>query len=72
MTRAGNLNRRTFLKSSEGAAGAVIALPQIVPSTVFGADAPSNRIVMAVIGTGGMGSMAPVGAIATVSNTHRT
>ena len=53
MTKPANINRRTFLKSG---AAAAIALPQIVPSTVFGAEAPSERIVMGVIGTGGMGT----------------
>jgi predicted dehydrogenase len=40
--------------------GAAIAgsvfFPNIVPSTVFGAGAPSNRIVMAGVGLGGMGT----------------
>jgi predicted dehydrogenase len=56
MSKHGSMNRRTFLKSSSLAAGAAIALPQIVPSTVFGADAPSNRIVMGAIGVGGKGT----------------
>ena len=56
MARPANMNRRTFLKSSTAAAGAAVALPQIVPSTVFGADAPSDRIVMGAIGTGGQGT----------------
>ena len=36
--------------------GAAIGFPTIVPSTVFGANAPSNRIVMGTIGPGGRGS----------------
>ncbi len=44
-------NRRRFLKAS-GAA----ALPVIVPARVFGADAPSNKILMGAIGVGGMGT----------------
>ena len=56
MSKPQNMNRRTFLKSGAAAAGAAIALPQIAPSTVFGADSPSNRIVMGAIGTGGMGT----------------
>jgi predicted dehydrogenase len=44
-------SRRTFLKT----AGA-IAVPIIVPSSVFGAEAPSNRVNMAFIGVGNMGS----------------
>ncbi len=45
------LNRRTFLKTS-----AAVALPAIVPSTVFGAEAPSNRVTMASIGVGNQGT----------------
>ncbi len=56
MSNPTNMNRRTFLKSGAAVAGAAIALPQIVPSTIFGAKAPSNRIVMGAIGTGGMGT----------------
>jgi len=40
---------------SRGAAvlGAAVALPTVVPSTVFGAAAPSRRITMGMIGMGG-------------------
>ena len=31
------------------------ALPVIVPSSVFGEDAPSNRITIGIIGTGSQG-----------------
>ncbi len=57
--RKGKVTRRQFLKGSAAAAGAVIAWPTIVPSSVFGAGAPSNRITMGCIGTGnqGMGNM---------------
>lgn len=49
---AGRLpNRRDLLKAT-----AVAALPWIVPSSVFGAEAPSNRIHVACIGTGNQGS----------------
>ncbi len=44
-------SRRTFLKSSLGAAAAV-GFPTIVPSSVFGQDAPSNRINIGAIGVG--------------------
>jgi predicted dehydrogenase len=44
-------SRRTFLKSSLGAAVAV-GFPTIVPSSVFGQDAPSNRINIGAIGVG--------------------
>jgi len=52
------LSRRTFLKrAAAGAgAGAALAFPTIVPSTVFGANAPSNRIVLGAIGMGNMGT----------------
>lgn len=42
------LNRRSFLK----AAGTVLAAPYIVPASVFGANAPSNRINVGLIGCG--------------------
>ena len=40
--------RRTFLKT----AAMAVAAPTIVPSTVFGQNAPSNRITLGCIGTG--------------------
>lgn len=49
------LTRRTFLKRAALGAGAALAFPTIVPSSVFGAHAPSNRIVLGTIGMGGMG-----------------
>ena len=49
------VSRRGFLKGA-AMAGSALAFPTIGPSTVFGAGAPSNRIVMAGIGLGGMGS----------------
>ena len=48
-----NLNRRDFIKSTV-AASAALSIPTIVPSTVFGANAPSNRINVGVIGCGGI------------------
>ena len=48
--------RRDFLKSS--AAAAVIAgFPTILPSRLFGQNAPSNRIGAGIIGTGGIAQM---------------
>jgi predicted dehydrogenase len=44
-------SRRTFLKMSMGAAAAV-GFPTIVPSSVFGETAPSNRINVGAIGVG--------------------
>lgn len=46
------MNRRNYLKKSlVGTAGAFF-VPTIVPSTVFGKDAPSNKIHVAQIGCG--------------------
>ena len=44
-------SRRRFIKRSLAAA----VFPAIVPSSVFGANAPSNRVAIGCIGTGGMG-----------------
>jgi predicted dehydrogenase len=55
ISKATIVTRRDFLKGSAIAAGAAIAWPAIVPSSVFGANAPSNRITMGCIGTGGQG-----------------
>jgi predicted dehydrogenase len=46
-----NMNRRDFLRAAAGTA-AVAAFPYVVPSSVFGAEAPSNRIVLGFIGCG--------------------
>ncbi len=45
------MTRRGFLKGATGAA-AIAAFPAIVPSSVFGANAPNNRIGMGLIGMG--------------------
>jgi predicted dehydrogenase len=47
-------NRRHFLKKTL-ASTAAFGVPSIVPSSVFGQNAPSNRITMAVFGWGMMG-----------------
>ena len=44
--------RREFLKHTLTLAGAAIAFPTIVPSSVFGQNAPSNRINIGFIGMG--------------------
>jgi predicted dehydrogenase len=49
------MNRRKFLKKSTLTAGA-LAVPTIVPASVFGENVPSNRINIAAIGVGGRGS----------------
>ena len=46
------LNRRDFLQKAV-TIGAAVSLPTIVPSSVFGANAPSNRISMGMVGMGG-------------------
>jgi Oxidoreductase family, NAD-binding Rossmann fold/Oxidoreductase family, C-terminal alpha/beta domain/TAT (twin-arginine translocation) pathway signal sequence len=52
MKHANPFSRRQFLKTTlAGAAGAAV-LPTIVPSSVFGADAPSKRIQIGQIGCG--------------------
>jgi predicted dehydrogenase len=52
------VTRRQFLKGT-AAAGAMLVWPTIVPSSVFGANAPSNRITVGCIGLGnqGLGNM---------------
>jgi hypothetical protein len=51
----GNPNRRDFLRRASRSAGA-LAAAYFVPSTVFGEEAPSNRITLASIGVGNRGS----------------
>jgi predicted dehydrogenase len=48
------LSRRAFLRKGF-VASAACALPVIVPSSVFGENAPSNRITIGIIGTGSQG-----------------
>jgi len=50
------ISRRNFLKRAAAATGATLAFPYIVPSSVFGANAPSKRITGAAIGLGWQGS----------------
>jgi len=50
--RTAKTSRRGFIGTSLSAAAAVWAAPSIVPSKVFGAGAPSNRIQIGVIGVG--------------------
>jgi predicted dehydrogenase len=47
-------HRRAFLKRAAGAF-TIAAAPSIVPASVFGAAAPSNRVQVACIGTGNQG-----------------
>ncbi|MEY4917450.1 MAG: hypothetical protein RL616_1363, partial [Verrucomicrobiota bacterium] len=48
---ATGISRRHFLKRT----AAAIALPTIVPSSIFGADRPSNKITVGIIGWGMQG-----------------
>ncbi len=53
-----SISRRNFLKNSaKGTAGvlALSAFPTIVPASVFGKNAPSNRVNVGVIGCGRIG-----------------
>jgi len=45
------MKRRAFLQ----AAGGMVAAPLVIPSRVLGADAPSNRVAMGLIGLGDRG-----------------
>lgn len=71
-------SRREFLKSV-GVAAIGLSLPTIVPSTVFGVQAPSNRLALACIGLGiqGTGNMRaflgnPQVRVAAVCDVHQT
>lgn len=46
------INRRDFLKRSLTAGAGLLVAPTIVPASVFGPNAPSNRINIGAIGTG--------------------
>src|SRR3954454_3477699 len=55
---AGPTSRRGFLRAAAGTAAAGFAFPTIVPGRALGlggAVAPSNRVTLAVIGTGNQG-----------------
>jgi hypothetical protein len=47
--------RRTFLKGLGVAGAAAAAAPHVVPARVLGADAPSNKLNIALLGAGGRG-----------------
>ncbi|NLD21835.1 MAG: twin-arginine translocation signal domain-containing protein, partial [Bacteroidales bacterium] len=49
------ISRRKFLKSTALTGAGLIVAPTIVPSHVFGANAPSERINVGAIGTGRQG-----------------
>ncbi len=52
MNSPSQTSRRLFLKQSAAAAGAALMLPTIVPSSVFGQNAPSQRLNFGLIGLG--------------------
>lgn len=49
--------RRGFLKTSAALGTAALASPWVAPASVFGANAPSNRIHVAVIGNGNQSTL---------------
>jgi predicted dehydrogenase len=54
-----NPSRRRFLKTAATAAGTALALPTIIPASALGRDgavAPSERIVLGTVGSGGRGT----------------
>ena len=53
----GNISRRNFIRSTSAAAVAMLGAPMIIPSRVLGANAPSNRINIAIIGCGNQSSV---------------
>lgn len=58
MSTISKTSRRDFLKRTTAASAAALSFPYIVPASALGKDgkvAPSNRIVMGCVGTGGKG-----------------
>ncbi len=55
------INRRTLLKQAAAAGVGAMALPHVVPSSVFGANAPSQKLNIGVLACGGqaLGDMRP-------------
>jgi predicted dehydrogenase len=49
-------SRRQFIKRTAITSGAALGFPLVVPNSLFGANAPSNRITIGCIGVGNMGS----------------
>ena len=54
MTVGTKTTRRGFLRAGASAL-AISCVPSVVPCSVFGSNAPSNRIAMGCVGLGGMG-----------------
>ena len=55
MQNSRSLTRRRFIKRAASSCAA-LTLPTLVPASVFGANSPSNRIVMGAIGVGSQGT----------------
>ena len=53
MKHQSQITRRTLLKQAAAAGVGAVALPQIVPSSVFGADAPSKKLNIGILACGG-------------------
>ncbi len=51
-----HINRRGAIKRLSALMAGGVAAPMIVPASVLGANAPSNRIYLGCIGTGGQGT----------------
>jgi hypothetical protein len=47
------VTRRKLLRAAVAAGAGAIAMPLVLPSRLFGANAPSNRLNVAAVGTGG-------------------
>ncbi len=59
MLKTRTITRRKFLKRATAAAAGVAGIPYLIPSSALGKAgtvAPSNRVVVGIIGTGGMGT----------------
>jgi len=56
MSNKKRTSRRNFIKTASTATAAIAGAPYIVPSSVFGANAPSNRFTLGCIGVGSMGT----------------
>ena len=72
--------RRQFLTQALGSAGMIAGLPLLVPSRVFGVEAPSNKIGIGFIGVGARGSAvlanflrrSDLGQVVAVSDCYQT
>ena len=64
------LTRRDFLKGSTLATAGAFLAPSIVPATVFGSNAPSERITIGVIGTGRIARTADIPEMLKIDGTQ--